>query len=55
VRCGTTNPSVSHARKADDEMPTRRATSLMRSGRRPATFPDTGDKFFLLDTASGFL
>jgi hypothetical protein len=41
-------------------MPTRPATSLMRSGRAArrfadARFADTFDEFFLLDTGGGFL
>src|SRR5713226_1062007 len=36
-------------------MPTRRATWLMRSKRRPPCFADSLDKFFVLDTAPGFL
>jgi hypothetical protein len=40
-------------------MPTRRATSLMRSGRAArmgdARFANTLDEFFLLDTGNGFL
>jgi hypothetical protein len=40
-------------------MPTRRATSLMRNNRCPPVEPDKDsdacDKFFLLDTAPGFL
>jgi hypothetical protein len=36
-------------------MPTRRATSLMRSKRGGFREADTLDKFFLLDTGPGFL
>jgi hypothetical protein len=36
-------------------MPTRRATSLMRKGRRISNSTDTDDKFFVLDTAPSFL
>jgi hypothetical protein len=36
-------------------MPTRRATSLMRSTGRDCRFDDALDKFFLLDTDAGFL
>jgi hypothetical protein len=36
-------------------MPTRRATSLMRKWGSRGRFADASDKFFLLDTGSGFL
>jgi hypothetical protein len=36
-------------------MPTRLATSLIRSKRRAVNFFDAVDKFFLLDTDAGFL
>jgi hypothetical protein len=55
VRRGTTNPSASHARSAEDEIPTRRATSLMRSGRVTLRFSDLADKLFLLDTGADLL
>jgi hypothetical protein len=55
VRCGVTSPNASHARNAEEEMPRRRATSLMRKGRRPARFANSPDKFFLLDMGRGFL
>jgi hypothetical protein len=50
LRRGTISPRASHARSAEDEIPTRRATSLMRSGRATARFSDLPDKLFLLDT-----
>jgi hypothetical protein len=55
VRCGETRPNASHARKAEEEMPTRRATSLIRSVRGGLRASDALDEFFLLDTGPGFL
>jgi hypothetical protein len=55
VRCGEINPSASHDRKAEDEMPRRAATSEMRKRLGVATESDSLEKFFLLDTAPGFL
>jgi hypothetical protein len=46
---------ASQARSAEDEIPKRRATSLMRSVRTGLRFADASDKFFLLDTGPGFL
>jgi hypothetical protein len=50
-----TRPRVSQARSAEEEIPTRRATSLMRRGRLPLRSADSFDKFFVLDTAPSFL
>jgi hypothetical protein len=50
-----TNPNASQARKAEEEMPTRRATSLMRKNRFPPGKPAALDEFFLLDTTANFL
>jgi hypothetical protein len=60
VRCGATSPTISHARNAEDEIPTRRATSLMRSRRLCEALScnrvrDWLDEFFPLDTGDGFL
>jgi hypothetical protein len=60
VRWGATRPAISHARNAEDEIPTRRATSLMRSMRRCEAPPcntvrDWLDELFPLDTGGGFL
>ncbi len=60
VRRGATSPAISHARNADDEIPTRRATSLMRSKRFGEVPPcnrvrDRLDEFFPLDTGDSFL
>jgi hypothetical protein len=55
VRCGETRPKASQARKAEEEMPTRRATSLMRNVRGGLRAADVSDKFFLLDTGPGLL
>jgi hypothetical protein len=46
---------ASQARRAEEEMPTRRATSLMRSVRDGLREADTSDEFFLLDTGASFL
>jgi hypothetical protein len=46
---------ASQARRAEEEMPTRRATSLMRSVREGLREADASNEFFLLDTGSGFL
>jgi len=50
-----TSPKASQARNAEEEIPTRRATSLMRSVRAGWRAADALDKFFLLDTGPGFL
>ena len=55
MRCGETRPKASQARKAEEEMPTRSATSLMRSVRGGLRAADVSDKVFLLDTGPGFL
>jgi hypothetical protein len=60
VRSGATSPKVSHARSADEEIPTRLATSLMRKVRVVWCIDaldkfDALDEFFLLDTGPGFL
>jgi hypothetical protein len=46
---------ASQARSAEEEIPTRRATSLMRSVRGGLRVADALDEFFLLDTGPGFL
>jgi hypothetical protein len=46
---------ASQARSAEEEIPTRRATSLMRSVREDLRAADASDEFFLLDTGGGFL
>jgi hypothetical protein len=60
VRCGETRPAISHARRAEDEIPKRRATSLMRNMRFGDALTcncvrDWLDEFFPLDTDSSFL
>jgi hypothetical protein len=55
-----TSPAISHARNADEEIPTLRATSLMRKRRFGDALPrncarDGLDEFFPLDTGGGFL
>jgi hypothetical protein len=60
VRCGATRPAISHARNAEDEIPTRRATSLMRNRRFGGALGcnsvrDWLDEFFPLDTGGSFL
>jgi len=52
-------PSVSHARKAEEEIPTRLATSLMRSWPPGAVETDRAemdgfDEFFPLDITDRF-
>jgi hypothetical protein len=54
VRCGVTSPSVSQARNAEEEIPTRLATSLMRSAPPETRETDGSDEFFLLDITAGF-
>jgi len=46
---------ASQARNAEEEMPTRRATSLMRSVHDALRVADASDEFFLLDTGASFL
>jgi hypothetical protein len=46
---------ASQARSAEEEIPTRRATSLMRSFPEGLRAADASDEFFLLDTSPGFL
>jgi hypothetical protein len=48
------SPRVSQARSAEEEIPTRRATSLMRSETPASRETDALDKFFLLDITTGF-
>jgi hypothetical protein len=46
---------ASQARNAEEEMPTRRATSLMRRAGDGCREADASDEFFLLDTGADFL
>ena len=55
MRCGEINPSASQERSAEEEMPSRAATSEMRKRLGAAKESDGLEKFFLLDTAPGFL
>jgi len=54
VRCGETRPKASQARKAEEEMPTRRATSLMRNVRGGLRTANVSDKFFCLTPVPAF-
>jgi hypothetical protein len=49
------SPSASQERKAEEEILNRRATSEIRRSFGPAKDSDSLAKFFLLDTAPGFL
>jgi hypothetical protein len=54
VRFGATRPNASQARRAEEEMPTRSATSLMRNEASASREIDDLDRFFLLDITTGF-
>jgi hypothetical protein len=55
VRCGAISPSASQERNAEEEIFKWRATSEMRRRLGPAKDSDGLEKFFLFDTAPGFL
>jgi hypothetical protein len=48
-----TKPSASQARKAEEEIPTRAATSLIRREAAGLRETDDLDKFFVLDITPG--
>jgi hypothetical protein len=55
VRRGATSPRISQARSAEEEIPTRLATSLMRSQRGAARIADLSHELIVLDTVVSFL
>jgi hypothetical protein len=54
VRWGVINPSASQARNAEEEIPTRWATWLMRKEESGLREIDASDRFFFLDITTGF-
>jgi hypothetical protein len=47
-------PRASQARRAEEEIPTRRATSLMRKEAPASRETNGSDEFFFLDITTGF-